>query len=122
MSNSFATLWTIACQVPLSIGFPREECWSRLPFPPPGDLPDPGIEPASPALQAESLPAEPLGKPSFYPCMFKSFHPPLGNSGLKKEERKNMKLQVLVSMEDWFTCYKAAMRKFFRRKINAMEL
>ena len=46
----FATAWTIARWAPLSMGFPRQDCWSRLPFPPPGDLPDPGIKPASPAL------------------------------------------------------------------------
>ena len=49
----FATLWTIACQAPLSMGFSRQEYWSALPCPPPGDLPDPGIEPlslTSPAL------------------------------------------------------------------------
>ena len=48
MSNSFATLWTIACQAPLSMGFPRQEYWSGLPFPSPGNLPDPRIEPTSP--------------------------------------------------------------------------
>ena len=47
--------WTIACQTPLSVGFLRQEYWSRLPFPPPGDLPNPEIEPKSPALQADSL-------------------------------------------------------------------
>ena len=46
----FATLWTVACQVPLSMGFPRQKYWSGLSFPTPGDLPDPGIEPASSAL------------------------------------------------------------------------
>ena len=46
----FATPWTIACQVPLSMGFPRQIYWSELPFPPPGDLPNPGIEPRSPTL------------------------------------------------------------------------
>ena len=50
MSNSFATPWTIARQVPLSMGFPGQECWSGLPFPPQGVLPDPEVEPASPAL------------------------------------------------------------------------
>ena len=55
---------TIACQDPLSMGFPRQEYWSGLPCPPPGDLPDPGIEPRSTALQADSLPTEPPGKPS----------------------------------------------------------
>ena len=58
----FATPWTIARQAPLSMGFSRQEYWSGLPFPPPGDLPNPGIEPVSPSLQADSLPAEPLGK------------------------------------------------------------
>ena len=53
----FATLWPVACQAPLSIGFPRQESWSRLPCPTAGGLPDPGIEPASPeapALQVDS--------------------------------------------------------------------
>ena len=62
----FATLWTIALQAPLSMGFSRQEYWSELPCPPPGDLPDLGLEPvtpASPALQAGSLPTEPPGKP-----------------------------------------------------------
>ena len=52
------TPWTVACQTPLSMGFSRQEYWSGLPFPSPGDLPDPGIEPGAPALQADSLPTE----------------------------------------------------------------
>ena len=55
----FGTPWTVACQAPPSMGFPRQGYWSGLPFPPPGGLPDPGIEPrcpASHALQADSLP------------------------------------------------------------------
>ena len=59
----FATTWTVAHQAPLSMGFPKQEYWSGLPFPSPGDLPDTGIEPESPALQADSLPSEPLGNP-----------------------------------------------------------
>ena len=55
MPNSFATPWTVAHQAPLSMGFPRQEYWSGLPFPSPGDLPNPGIELGSPALQADSL-------------------------------------------------------------------
>ena len=55
MSYSFATLWTVALQAPLFMGFLRQESWSRLLFPSPGDLPDPGIEPASPALAAAQL-------------------------------------------------------------------
>ena len=57
------TPWTVACQVPPSMGFSREEYWGRLLFPSPGDLPDPGIEPGSPALQADSLPSELPTKP-----------------------------------------------------------
>ena len=58
----FVTPWTVAHQAPLSMGFSRGEYWSGLPFPSPGDLPDPGIEPGSPALQADALPSEPPGK------------------------------------------------------------
>ena len=58
----FATPWTLAYQAPPSMGFSRQECWSGLPFPSPGDLPDPGIKPRSPTLQADSLPSEPRGK------------------------------------------------------------
>ena len=58
----FATPWTLAHQAALSMGFPRQEYWDGLPFPSPGDLPDPRIEPRSPALQADALPSEPPGK------------------------------------------------------------
>ena len=59
----FATPWTVAHQVPLSMGFPRQEYRSGLPCPPPGDLSYPGIKNVSPALQAGSLPLAPPGKP-----------------------------------------------------------
>ena len=55
------TPWTVAHQAPLSMEFSRQEDWSELPFPSPGELPDPGIEPRSPTLQADSLPTEPPG-------------------------------------------------------------
>ena len=58
----FVTLWTIALQAPLSMEFSRQESWSGLPFPSPGDLPNPRIELRSPALQADSLPTQPSGK------------------------------------------------------------
>ena len=58
-----ATPWTVAYQASQSMGFSRQEYWSGLPFPSPGDLPDPGIEPGSPALEADALPTEPPGKP-----------------------------------------------------------
>ena len=55
--------WTVASQAPLSMGFPRQEYWSALPFPPPGDLPDPGIKPVSSALPGGFFATEPPGKP-----------------------------------------------------------
>ena len=59
----FATPWTVALQASLSMGFSRQEYWSGLPFPSLGDLPDPGIQPTCPALQADSLPLSHLGSP-----------------------------------------------------------
>ena len=56
------TLATVACQAPLSMRFSRQEYWSELPFPSPGDLPNSGMEPRSPAWQADSLQTEPPGK------------------------------------------------------------
>ena len=64
MSNSLASPWTVAHQASLFMGFPRQEYWSGLLWPPPWDLPDSGIKPTSAALQADSSPAEPPGKPS----------------------------------------------------------
>ena len=58
----FGTPWTTAYQASPSMGFSRQECWSGLPFPSPGHLPDPGIEPGSPALEADALTSEPPGK------------------------------------------------------------
>ena len=58
-----ATPRTVSCRAPLLMEFSRQGYWSGLSFPPPGDLPNPGIEPRSPALQANSLPSEPPGKP-----------------------------------------------------------
>ena len=60
----FVTPWTVAYQAPPSMGFSRQECWSGLPFSSPGDLPNTGIEPGSPSLQADALPAESPGKPN----------------------------------------------------------
>ena len=57
------TPWTVPYQVPPSMEFSRQEYWSGLSFPPPGDLPNAGMEPQSPAMKADSLPSEPSGKP-----------------------------------------------------------
>ena len=62
VSNSFAIPCTIACQAPLSMGFPRQEYWRGLPIPCPGDLPHSGIEPSSPALAGRFFTTEPLGE------------------------------------------------------------
>ena len=63
VSDSLRPLWTVAHEAPLSMGFSRQEYWSGLPFPSPGDLPNPGIKARSPALQADALTSEPPGKP-----------------------------------------------------------
>ena len=65
MSYSFATPWTVALQAPLFMGFLRQESWSRLLFPSPGDLPDPGMEPASPALAGRFFTTKSPGKPDW---------------------------------------------------------
>ena len=65
IAKSYPTLvipWTVACQASLSMTFSRQGCWSGLPFPSPDGLPDPGIRPESPALQADSFPTELQGK------------------------------------------------------------
>ena len=72
----FATLWTVACQAPLSMGFSRQKYWSRLPFPSPGDLLNPEIESVSPASEGWFFTTLPPGKPEFsvtylaFPLMF----------------------------------------------------
>ena len=63
MSDSFATPWTVAHQTTLSMGLPRQEYWSGLPFPPAGDLPDPGIKPVFLAMASGFFTTEPPGEP-----------------------------------------------------------
>ena len=70
----FATPWTVAHQAPLSVGFSCQEYWSGLSFPPPGDLPDPGIEPESLALRVDSLPLSHCGSLLTCYSKFKSYH------------------------------------------------
>ena len=62
----FATPWTVTYKAPLSMEFSRQKYWSGLPFPSPGDLPDPGIKPGSPTLQTDTLLFEPPGKPNIF--------------------------------------------------------
>ena len=70
--SDFAIPWTVVYQASLSMGFSRQEYWSGLPFPSPGGLPDPAIEPKSSALQADALPSEPPRKPTIiWKCVSK---------------------------------------------------
>ena len=69
----FVTPWTVAYQAPPSMGFSWQEYWSGLPFPSPGDLPNPGIEPGSSAFQADTLTSEPPGKPLYKLAMYSCF-------------------------------------------------
>ena len=66
LTDCFVTPWTVARQAPLSMGFPRQDYWSGLPCPPPGHLPDPGMEPESPALIGGFFTTEPPGKPASF--------------------------------------------------------
>ena len=84
--------WTVACRAPLSMGFSRQEYRSGLPFPSPGDLPDPGIEPRSPALQADALTSEPPGKPNTEPLA--KIHEPYSSTMKTKNGQSAL----------WFLC------------------
>ena len=83
------TPWTVAQQAPLSMGFSRQEYWSGLLRPSPGDLPEPGIEPESPALQADSLLSEPPGRPGKSKLvMHKLSHSTFQTHELNSEQRR----------------------------------
>ena len=93
----FTTPWTVAYQTPPSIEFSRQEYWSGLPFPSPGGLPNPGIEPGSPTLQADTLPSEPPGK---YP-----------SEGRQNENHNHRKLIKLIT---WTTALSNSMKLWAR--------
>ena len=91
-----ATPWTVAHQAPLSKGFSRQESWSGLPFPSPGDLPNPGIKPRSPTLQADSLLAEPSGKPrELRPDQWLYWHPLHRKNGVLTTGQPSPKVALL---------------------------
>ena len=90
MSNPFANPWTVAHQAPLSMGFPRQEYWSGLPWPPPGDLPDPGIELLSPALAGR------LFTPS---ATWEALHNYLGKIIRTARKKRNCSFRVWFSLE-----------------------
>ena len=89
----FVPLWTIARHAPLSTGFSRQEYWSGLPYPPPGDLPNPGIEPGCPALQADSLPSEPPGRPCVSETNTTLY---VNNTSIKKKFFLNLRGQIPI--------------------------
>ena len=93
------TPWIVAHQSSLSIGFSRQECQSRLPFPSLGDLPNPEIEPRSPALQADALPSEPRRKPIVQDskCVQE-----IKQMGVQKRKQENTELEwERVSLRNW---------------------
>ena len=90
----FATPWAVALQGPLSMGFPRQEYWSGLLLPSPGDLPDPGIKLESLALQADSLPPEPPEKPCLVSAM-------ILKSRVSFNKSTHSELKVSVSLNKW---------------------
>ena len=103
----FVTPWTVAHQASLSMGFSRQEYWSGLPCPPPGDLADTGIKPGSPALQADSLPSEPPGKPWVdSTCIYLYTHTGREDEGIQlfichgQEGREHL-LALMSYDEDW---------------------
>ena len=98
MSDS-VTPWIVAYLASLSMGFSRQEYWSGLPFPSPGDLPDPGIAPGSPALEADALTSEPSGKPmSIYTMSYLYIH---------------LLVDTEVAYVSWLTVYSVAMGDAF---------
>ena len=101
----FATPWTIAYQAPPSMRFSRQEYWSGLPFPSPGDLPNPGIEPGTPAVQADALTSEPPGKPrclnSWYVTAGDLPIPGLGSWPKELSYHLTSQAMLLVSSSNW---------------------
>ena len=90
MSDSLSTPWTRAHQAPLSMGFPRQEYWSRLPFLSPGDLPNQGIKPVSPALPSRFLTSEPPGNTHWCYSQIK------WKVVIKKRKEKSLREYVLI--------------------------
>ena len=108
----FATPWTVAYQTPPSMGFSRQKYWSELPFPSPEDLPNPGIEPGSPALQTDTLPSEPPGKPfSSVPIQMLGKMTNICSHRKLKDAILDRELKVTLMM-----CYKGS-RVFFISKM-----
>ena len=97
MSDSLVNPWMVTCLVPLSMRFPRQEYWSGLPFPFPGDLPDPGIEPRTPALQADALTSEPRGNHAITPAYHQ---PPKSDIIIPILQTKKLRVRVSVTCSE----------------------
>ena len=97
---------TLACQAPLPMGFPRQEYWSGLPFPSPGDLPDPGIESRSPTLHADSLPPEPPGN-----C--------IGGLNLGSQSRHHKEVTLQLNSEEEVKWMRQGTRRVFQTEGRA---
>ena len=102
----FVTAWTEACQAPMSMGFSRQECWSGLPFHFPGGLPDLGIEPGSPTLQADPLPSEPLRKPSVIKSPLEKFERKFFHVSLRQRWCWEEKVLQLLNPKGTFSTHK----------------
>ena len=98
----FATPWTVTYQAPRSMGFSRQEYWSGLPFPSPGDLPNPGIEPGSPALKVDALTSEPPGKPNTKGALVleKTLESPLDSKEIKPINPKGNQPWIFIGRID----------------------
>ena len=106
-----ATPWTAVCQTPVSMGFPKQEYWSGLPLPSPGDILHPGIEPASPALAGEFYTTKPPGKPPFFPCfsgelqlIHSHFPPNIWLLSLKLEKDESLIWRRVSREDSQFPC------------------
>ena len=102
MSKSFATPWAVACQTPLSMGFPRQGSWNGLSFPSPWDLPDPRIKPASPALARRFFTTEPPGKPVLFSIVAVSIYIPTHSAGRRAQQPTSVFLQNPVNRGAWW--------------------
>ena len=99
VSDTFATPWTVAHQAPLSVRFPRQEYWSGFPFPSPGNLSDPGIEPASPILQANSLPLSHQGSWASGSFLMSQFFFASGGQSIGASASASV---LPMNIQDWF--------------------
>ena len=117
------SLWPHGRSLPdFSWGFSRQEYWSGLPCPPPGDLPNPGIEPRSPTLQADSLLSEPPGKPKISSLKFPNFKEQSHGASLGDHEEKEDKDQIVEALSTaWILDYPVFNKSVISRRIICLS-